>query len=340
MIGFRSMGGAFNLLDGAVKFNIALEIFIVNVSTLVKHTFKSMHSFLWRAFWRVFSISDAIALSKMHVFLDKEARTHRARASIWRENLESISKVECNIDYPELMRRRRLLESAFYHSDAELAAMMADCAAKLSIARNSVIDDGFVPVFAPFHFCSDIIATIIATMVPPIRCHAYSIYEWDYFASCAPGQVERLNAFKASLPQCHPDAPSAQQRALFKELRAGLANVLIFPDILPQFTSSFLGRVMRTCTVRLFERNARLHCGVEEIARIAGGKTGGKIIPYYIYWQENKLNIRIFESCENMNELASHFELALRECGEQWILWHFSSVFYFNDGGRADAWRD
>lgn len=323
-----------------MRVSVALEVLVVNASELVERACKTMRSWLWKFFWKMFSISGAVAISKIQpALVGENARRDRARASIWRVNLENISEVECKVDYPELMHRRRLLESAFYHSDAELEAMMAACAAKLAIARGAVIDDGFVPVFAPLHFCSDIIATIIAAMVPPGRCHAYSIYKWDYFASCAPDQVARLNYFKASLPQCHPDAPSVQQRELFKELRSGLANVLIFPDALPQFTSSFLGKVMRTRTVKLFGREARLHCGTEEIARIAGGKTGGKIIPYYIYWLGGKLQIRIFEPCESTDELASCLELALLECGDQWMLWHFPSVFYFNDGGRADAWR-
>lgn len=319
-----------------MKFSTASALISASIEQSIARGCKNLSAWLWRVFWKHISISEAIVFCRIPFYLSKNARHDRARAGIWRANLERITGTKCKIDYPELMRRRRLLESALYHSDAELAVMMNDCAVKLQAVREDVILNGYIPILAPFHICSDAIATVVGAMVPPIRCHAYSIYQKEVLA---PDEAERLSFFRANLLRYHPDSPPARQRELFRELRAGVANMLIFPDAIPQLTNMLLERAMRTSKVTLFGREARLHCGAEEISRIAGGKTGGKLIPFYIYWQNNRLAIRIFEACESTDEIALCLEQALRECGDQWMLWHFPSTFYFNDGGRFDAWR-
>jgi len=283
---------------------------------------------LAQSFWKYADISIAMSLCKIPFRMGREASRNRARALTWAANqLEFVGRRHC-IDYPELIRRRRACESALYHADAALLAMMADCAARLADAREVLIRSGQTPVFAPLHFCSDAVATMIATMVPPYRCHAYSIYGPGHFGSDV---ASRMSALNMTLIEHHPNSPPARQREMLRETRAGLANAVIFPDILPQFTTGTLGRVMRTRSVTLFAREARLHSGAEDIARMVGGR----LIPYYIHWQDRRLAIRIFDPCRDLQELASCIERALLECGDQWLLWHFPSLFYFNDGERT-----
>jgi hypothetical protein len=267
----------------------------------------------------------AIALCRLFTRMERQTKRDRFSAQIWDANRERLIGDEHTIGYRELKRRRILLESAIYHADPKLKAMMIECAAELSRAREALIQRGYTAIFAPFHFCSDAVATVTAAMVPPYRCHAYSIYSQNYFGN---DEADHLKSFGAELIQHHPDNPATHQRVMLREVRTGLANIVIFPDILPQFTAGLLGRVMRTRNVTLFDREARLHSGAEEIARMAGGK----LIPYYVYWKDRRLSIRIFEPCEDIEEIASCIEQSLRECGDQWLLWHFPSLFYFCDG--------
>ncbi|WP_404993104.1 hypothetical protein [Cupriavidus pauculus] len=276
--------------------------------------------------WKLLSTPTAVRLSRLPFRVGQEAKRDKVRGRTWMRHLERTLNTRTTARYAQLVRQRIVLESALYHTEPRMIEMMRACAAKLAHCRTRMIGRGETPIFAPLHFCSDMVAATVAAMTEPYRSHVFSIYKEGYFGAAEQAQCERTGI--AEFVQHHPDDPPSHFRSMVRDLRSHRANVVIFPDILPQFTNGYLGRAMRTRDVLLFGRPARLHSGAEELARMAGAK----LVPFYIYWLEGKLEIRIFEPCANGDEVARCIERALRERGDQWLLWHFPSLFYFNDG--------
>lgn len=276
--------------------------------------------------WKVLSVSLAMNLSFIPFRLGFEARRDRIRSRLWGGNLNKILGVKPGMSYSQLQRRRVILSTAVYHGEKNIIAMMTACAEKLTQAREAVIGEGYTPIFAPLHICSDALATITAAMALPRRAYVYSVYQNGDFGD---DDISKQSILDIELIQYHPNSPAVQQRKMLRELRTGKANVIIFPDILPQCTAGLLGREMRAKSMNLFGRQARLHSGAEELARM----THSLLIPFYIYWHNNKIEIRIFEPCRENHTLWDCIELALKEKGDQWLLWHFPSIFYFNDSG-------
>lgn len=287
------------------------------------------------AIWSCVGTPRAIALCRYPFRFGRKARQDRVRGRIWRSNLVRTVGARVHVDpmrldYPELARRRLVLESAVYHAEPALIAMMRECASRLESVTDELKSGGGIPVLAPFHFCSDVIATTVVALMEPRRTHVVAISAAGQYGS---DEAAWYGKFATEIIKHHPDNPPACLRTILRDLRAGTANAVIFSDILPQFTRGYLRRTMRTRNVTLFDRPARLHCGAEDLARMVGGT----LVPFYVYWQHGRLGIRIFEPCHgngdgNGNGIAHCLEQALRECGDQWLLWHFPSLFYFNNG--------
>ncbi|RZT42385.1 lysophospholipid acyltransferase family protein [Cupriavidus agavae] len=282
---------------------------------------------LGAAFWSCMPVRLAASLARLPWRIGREAARDRARARTWRENQRKLLGVAPRQGYAALVRRRLVLESAMYHTESGLVGMLEACAAELAMARENMVAQGFTPVFAPLHVCSDALAVAVISLVPPRRTHTISIYAAGHYGADEAAAFARRDAV---MIQHHPDEPAAARRAMLREMRANHANLAIFPDILPQFTEAHLGRAMRTHPVTLFGRPARLHGGAGELARLVGGR----LIPFYVFWEGGRLAIRVFPPCVDGNDVARCLEQALREHGDQWLLWHFPSLFYFNDGGQ------
>lgn len=308
-----------------MQFSLALALGGARLKARLAHTKRSLADGLQAAFWACAGTAAAIRLCGLPWRFGANAALDRARAVTWAGNHRRILGVPARLRYASVARRRLALHSALYHTEPGLMAMIADCAATLARTRDERLPGGTPCIFAPLHVCADAVAAMTVAMVAPRRTHVYSIYPDGYFGA---SQMSRLQACGLELIQHHPDEAPAQQRAMIRELRAGTANLVIFPDILPQFTTGLLGRQMRTRPVSLFGRPARLHCGAEELARLAGAT----VIPFYIHWADGRLAIRVFDPCADTDGVARCIEQALREHGDQWLLWHFPSLFYFNDG--------
>lgn len=278
-------------------------------------------------FWARADIGLVMRLCRLPMVPVARALGDRPRGAMCERLRREVAGMPDGIQYRVAMRRRMVLDSAVCCAAPTLVPMLEACAAQLEAAISRASRRGGPPVLAPLHMCSDITATVVAALAAPRRAHVFSIY----------GQ-ERIGLMEASHLQAHgmtviqhaPDAPLAAHRRIMRELREHAANLVMFPDILPQFSEAYLGYAMRTRSVRLFGREARLHVGAESFARMAG--VG--ILPFYIYWQDDRLAIRIFDPCDDVDGIARCMEQALWSHGDQWLLWHFPSLFYFNDSAE------
>ncbi len=281
-------------------------------------------------FWARADVGLMMRLCRLPLMPGARAMRDRVRGMTCERLRRDVAGVFGGMRYAAAMRQRIMLDSAVCSAAPSLMPMLEDCAAQLDAAVRHASRRGGPPVLAPLHMCSDIAATVVAALAAPRRTHVFSIYGQDRIGFM---EAAHLRAHGITVLQHPPDAPPAAHRAIMRELRDGAANLVIFPDILPQFSEAYLGYPMRTRSVRMFGRQARLHVGAESFARMAG--VG--ILPFYVYWRGDRLAIRIFDACDDLDGIARCLEQALRAHGDQWLLWHFSSLFYFNDSAERRA---
>lgn len=293
----------------------------------VRNRFRRGAAWAQARFWQCADIGLMMRLCRLPVTPGVRALRDRLRGVTCERLRRGLVDTPDGIGYPVAMRRRTMLDAAVCSAAPSVMPMLEACAAQLDEAMLRASRRGVPPVLAPLHVCSDITATVVAALTTPRRTHVFSIYGQERIGFM---EARHLQAQGIAVIQHAPDASSGAHRAIMRELRERTANLVIFPDILPQFSEAYLGYPMRTRDVSLFGRQARLHVGAETFARMAGGG----ILPFYVYWEADRLAIRIFDACDDLDDVARCLEQALRAHGDQWLLWHYASLFYFNDSAE------
>lgn len=183
-------------------------------------------------------------------------------------------------------------------------------------------------VFMPLHILNDNLAGVTATLAAGKNNYVVVTNSDDRV------KLQQLPWYKTHLADrfhtinVETDRRDALPRAI-KEVRNKQACLTIFPDILPEYTARLVSRPQPKEQAVIFGRPALRHAGPAKIA----GLTDAQVVPFYIYWHRGHLKIKVMpamKAVDGLLDLDRVIEEALREKPEQWMLWHFSSFFYFN----------
>ncbi|CAI2488895.1 Uncharacterised protein [Serratia ficaria] len=260
--------------------------------------------------------------------LSRRARNRRAVAAANRHSLlgEEDSRP---VDFAWLMQRRRLLDlAAVYAHNGPLLEQLARCSARLNRVVEPLHRAGVPVILAPMHTVSDVLAALVGADVYPGRATVIVSGDVQQHFQRAPAHGWRQRLDCCSI---HDD----QRRVAGKLAQAVLEaadhrrNIILFPDITPDYTLHGNSGPTAKLACRLFHRPAQLHSGIVRLSRALRAQ----MVCYSLYYDRG-IHIRIDEpvAAENIRlALPGLVEQAMVRHADDWLLWHSHSLFFINE---------
>lgn len=226
-----------------------------------------------------------------------------------------------------ILLRRDVLESALHHGNTTLLRDLETCSAKLQSCIDSLPDDKPV-MFAPLHGVSGHVASAVCALAGLRNVSVVSAYPDDVLGATETDVLTQLGSTMDHLNI--RDLTGPELRKCLSRVTAKKTHLVIFPDALPEYTEDVAGRPMRTSSLRLFGRQARLHTGLEDLARLAKAR-----VIYFCMTTDAKgrVGINILASLgwdEIKEKNGEIIESGIRAHHDSWMLWSVTSLFYLN----------
>lgn len=250
----------------------------------------------------------------------------RSPARVATDNYKIISGKTRPWLYHNVWRMKKPLELAMYFHNPYLLANMRDLAVELEKTIADIRQRGKTPILAPLHMCSDMLASVLCSMVTPQKSSVISIYQHNDFG---PNEIRAMEQLGFMLEQVNPLDSGRKMAQVLRQAQRQERNFVIYPDALPQSTWRLTGKMMPTKKLHIFQRQGRLHAGTERIA----GLLNAEIVVFYLTFDGQRLQLHLLDVLSHtdfIKQSASLIEQALTAHPESWLLWHYPSLFYFN----------
>ncbi|WP_380183026.1 ABC transporter [Kalamiella sp. sgz302252] len=255
-------------------------------------------------------------------------RAERRRAFVAAANKQCLIDDGRRLDYAALCYRRRLFElAATFGQNPQLLAQLERCKTELDAVVKPLHQAGSPVVLAPLHMVSDVLAGIVGSAVFPGKATVIvsaSVENYDQ-------QTRQAAGINLSYCSIHDD-----NRAIADNLTSAIMaaatnqqNIMLFPDITPDYTAQGQAAKSAKLGCRLFGRPARLHSGIIRIARALAAQ----VVFYYLYYDKG-IKIYIYQpvaSRDLKGKLPEIIEASLRRHPDDWTLWHSHSLFFINE---------
>jgi lauroyl/myristoyl acyltransferase len=255
-------------------------------------------------------------------------RSLKKRATVAKANQRSILGPEGNVDYAGMALRRQVLEvAATRGQNKRVLAELARCTAQLNEVVQEIHRSGSPVVLAPLHMVSDVLAGMVGAGVSPGRTTVLVSSSVEVYEQ-AERQKVGLNLDYCSIHSDSREIAASLMTALTEtsELKR---NMMIFPDITPDFTHFTNKSDTAKLPCRLFDRPANLHSGIIRMARMLAAQT----VPYFLYF-DGQLKIHIYPPVaarDLKKQLPGIIEKSLRGRPQDWMLWHAHSLYFINE---------
>lgn len=227
--------------------------------------------------------------------------------------------------------RKHLFDYHLGRRNPILLAQLEQCADTIN-QYILTMDQNHPVILAPMHFVSDLVVGVMSSMVSPRRAIIISTHEDD--ALCE-NEDEVLRLLNISMKKSNPlHIKISELKSLIRSVKQRKENFIIYPDALPEVTYQLTQKNMKTFKCHLFKREAKLHYGIVELARMCDAQ----VLFYGIYYdkEKQKINVDIYgeSSHQELEVNAPKFiEGAILKHPEDWMLWSSPSFFYFNAAG-------
>lgn len=274
------------------------------------------------------NINVLFSLLHLQRFMKLTRRNHRNIAEVALQNQCCLLPEGKMIDFVWTGQRRRLLDyAATWGQNGKVLAQLDDCAALLDAWVKPYHQAGKPVILAPMHFLSDILAGIVASKVHPgkgtvvVSANAGAYEEQDRLRG-------GVTLSYCSIHRSSEGIASGLARACM-DATALKTNMIIFPDIVPEYTySSGVDRSSKL-KCRLFNREAHLHNGISRLAKLLHAD----VIFYHIYYDAGiKINILPAVSANEVsNKLPAIVEQVIKDHPQDWLLWHLHSLYFINE---------
>ncbi|CAI1112533.1 Lauroyl/myristoyl acyltransferase [Serratia marcescens] len=255
-------------------------------------------------------------------------RRFRHRHAVALANRQSLLG-EGKLDFAWLMQRRQWLDvAAVYARNTVLMNHLADCSAQLDRVVAPLHRAGVPVLLAPMHTVSDVLATLVGAGVYPGRATVIVSGDVQEFARRSPE-----NEWRQRLDYCsiHDDprhiAGTLSQAML--EAAEHRRNIILFPDITPDYTLNGKQDAAAKLACHLFGRPAHLHSGIVRLSRALRAQ----VVCYSLYFDRG-IRIHIEEPivAEQVGRaMPAIVERTLRQHADDWLLWHSHSLFFINE---------
>ncbi|WP_170123782.1 hypothetical protein [Mangrovibacter plantisponsor] len=231
--------------------------------------------------------------------------------------------------YRDCIIRQKVLRNSLVYGNPALMKQLAQCASKI---RQFIDGQALpcLPIFAPMHTVSDVLAGALPGFVTGKPITVVSVHD-DIGSSV---HTQQNNTFGLALEQFDPGKLQGDNgttlASLVERLLDQQTSLVIFPDALPECTTRLAGRAMSTQTMMLFGKTAAIHTGLATFSRVVKHP----VLFYCLFINgQNELDVDILDYTayrELHGKLPAIIEHAIQKYSHEWLLWHYTSFFYFH----------
>ncbi|MCP1105647.1 ABC transporter [Serratia nevei] len=236
---------------------------------------------------------------------------------------------EGRLDFTWLMQRRRWLDiAAVYARNTALMNHLARCSAQLDRVVEPLHRAGVPVLLAPMHTVSDVLATLVGAGVYPGRATVIVSGDAQEFVQRAPAGEWRQRLDYCSIHDDPRHIAGTLAQAML-EAAEHRRNIILFPDITPDYTLNSKQDATAKLACRLFDRPAHLHSGIVRLARALQAQ-----VVFYSLYFDRGIRIHIEEpvTADRVSRaMPAIVERTLRRHADDWLLWHSHSLFFINE---------
>lgn len=293
----------------------------------LRHSLSRTALFFLRRMVRYGPLPVLLVVAKGLCALRLTGRLFHLRNAVANENYRCLTGQNGRIDVAWIAVRRRLLEeAATWGQNAGLLQQIRECTAELEAVVAPLHQQKTPCILAPLHTVSDVLAAIVGASVTPGKACALVSSSAELYNA----RARALGGIALSYCSIHQEnnALASSLMAHITEVATGQQNMIIFPDISPDYTLQAEGSLAAKLPCRLFGRSAKLHSGVVRLA----GAVAAQVVFYHLSY-DSRLRIHIHPPVSSLNVagvLPRVIESTLREHPQEWLLWHSHSLYFIN----------
>ena len=255
-------------------------------------------------------------------------REVRLRGYVAAANKQCLIDDDRQVDHAMISYRRHLLElAATFGQNPEVLAQLARCTAQLNEVVEPLHQAGQPVILAPLHMVSDVLAGIVGSEVFPGQATVIVSASAEVYSD----QLREQRGVNLSYCSIHEDnrAIAGNLMTAIMEAAEHRRNIMIFPDITPDYTVNTNEANTAKLPCQLFGRPANLHSGILRIARALSAQ-----VVFYSLYYDNGIHIHIeppMAARTLKTRLPGVIEGAIARHPEDWLLWHAHSLFFINE---------
>ncbi|MFX2611467.1 ABC transporter [Enterobacter mori] len=314
-----------------IRLFIVWSVFSVKNSAgkieVIQRTLSQCGIFLLRKIMRYVPLPVTLVVAKGLCASRLLGRAFRLRNAVANENYRCLTGQTSRLDVAWMAVRRRLLEeAATWGQNTVLLQQIRACAAELDAVVAPLHQQNAPYILAPLHTVSDVLAAIIGASVTPGKASVVVSSSAELYSA----PVRALGGVALAYCSIHQENKTLASglMELITDVAVGQQNMIIFPDISPDYTSQAEGARVAKLPCRLFGRSAKLHSGLVRLS----GAIAAQVVFYHLSY-DNGLRIHIHPPVSSQNvasALPVIIESTLRKHPHEWLLWHSHSLYFIN----------
>lgn len=280
--------------------------------------------------WVLRNLTVTTLLTLLHVkrFLGLTGSHQKNLALVSQENKRCLLKDASKIDFTWVAQRRQVLDfAATYGENKKIIAQLALCSSQLDDIVKPLHQAGTPVILAPMHMVSDILSGIVAGNTYPRKGTVIVSANAEMYQE----QDRVRGGINLSYCSIHGNNESIAKNLMGACMEAvdHKTNIIIFPDIVPDYTRQTGATHSSKIKCHLFDRPAHIHSGVVRLAKMISAS----IVMYYLYYDKGiKIHIYpVMSHKEAREKLPGLIEESIKNNPQDWLLWHLHSLYFIND---------
>ncbi|MBW7981696.1 ABC transporter [Enterobacillus tribolii] len=225
-------------------------------------------------------------------------------------------------------QRRQLLDlAATYGQSAQIQSELKQCADQLNQIVEPLHQNGSPVILAPMHMVSDILAGIVGSMVYPGKATVVVSSSAEIYQE----QDRAMGGVNLTYCSIHSDNRMIAGNLMDSIMEAAdhQRNIMIFPDITPDYTLDTNETRAGKLNCTLFNRPAHLHSGIIRLARVLSAQ----VVFYNLYYDKGiKIHIEPPVAARELKKkMPVIIEESITRHPADWLLWHAHSLYFINE---------